>query len=457
MDKAEGEQLGLLTDLYELTMAAGYLAAGKAEQIASFELYIRSLPANRSFLIAAGLEQGVEYLLGLAFSGDDIDYLRKLPVFAGCGAEFFDYLRALRFTGDLHAVPEGTVVFAEEPLLRVSAPLPMAQIVETYLIAIIAYQTMVATKAARLVEAAAGRMVVEFGTRRAHGPQAGTTAARAAYIGGCAGTSNVLAGKRWGIPVYGTAAHSWVMAFDDEGEAFRRFIDVFGEQSILLIDTYDPIEGARIAARLPEKFRGVRLDSGDLLAQSLEVRRILDESGHRDAIVMASGDLNELKIRALIDAGARIDAFGVGTGLVTSLDAPYLNAVYKMVGIERDGEAYYPAKLSVGKVTYPGKKQIFRFSSAGSYERDLLACEGESYPGAETLVDPVIKQGRLVAPLPSAAEARATAAGSLCALPPACRRLDDPADYPVTHSAALQRLLEQARARYEQMTAEPQP
>ncbi len=445
------ERLGLLTDLYELTMAAGYLAASKAEQIASFELYIRRLPPNRSFLVAAGLEQAVDYLLGFGFSGADVDYLRTLPIFENVKPEFFDYLRALRFTGDLHAVPEGTVVFAEEPLLRVTAPLPLAQVVETYLTSTIAYQTMVATKAARIVEAAAGRIVVEFGTRRAHGPEAGTTASRASYIGGCAGTSNVLAGKRWGIPVFGTAAHSWVMAFDDEAESFRRFVSVFGEKSILLIDTYDPIEGARTAAALPQHFRGVRLDSGDLLEQSFEVRRILDESSHGDAIIMASGDLNEQKICALIERGARIDAFGVGTGLVTSVDAPYLNAVYKMVEIERENDIYYPAKLSVGKVTWPGKKQIFRFSRDGRFERDLMACEGESYADAQPLLHPIVKGGKLIGTLPSAAQARATAAQSLQALRADCRKLKDPADYPVARSPQLEQLLEKARARYEQM------
>jgi nicotinate phosphoribosyltransferase len=451
MEKRETEQLGLLTDLYELTMAAGYLAAGRAADLASFELYIRRLPPNRSFLVAAGLEQAVEYLLGFGFSGADVDYLRGLPVFESAKPAFFEYLRGLRFSGDLHAVPEGTVVFAEEPLLRVTAPLAEAQIVETYLTSTIAYQTMVATKAARVVEAAAGRTVVEFGTRRAHGPQAGTVAARASYIGGCAGTSNVLAGKRWGIPVYGTAAHSWVMAFDDEAEAFRRFIDVFGEKSILLVDTYDPLEGARKAAALPQRFRGVRLDSGDLLAQSLAVRRILDENGHSDAIIMASGDLNEQKIAALVAGGARLDAFGVGTGLVTSVDAPYLNAVYKLVEIERGQEAFYPAKLSVGKITYPGKKQVLRFSHAGVYERDLLACAGETFPQATPLLRPVLRGGQPAAPLPALAEARATAARSLAALPPACRRLNDPADYPVERSPALEQLFEKARERYEQM------
>ena len=440
---------GLLTDLYELTMAAGYLAAGRADDVATFELSVRRLPANRSFLLAAGLEQAVEYLLGLAFSGQDIEYLRRLPVFEHIDPAFFEYLREMRFTGDLWAVPEGAAIFGEEPLLRVTAPLAQAQIVETCLMATLTYQTMVATKAARLVESAPGRTIVEFGARRAHGPEAGVLAARASYIGGCAGSSNVLAGKRWGIPVYGTAAHSWVMAFAQEEEAFRRFLDVFHEKAILLVDTYDPLEGTRTAVRLGRPFHGVRLDSGDLLAQSREVRRILLEAGHGDAIIMASGDLNEHKIAALLGKGAELDAFGVGTELVTSRDAPSLNAIYKMVEMSRDGCVSYPAKFSEGKITYPGKKQVFRFPHAGEYEYDIVACEQEQFPGGQALLEPVLRAGRLAAPLPSLAEARERAAHDLGRLPAAVRRLREPRAYPVRRSAALEALLEQARSQLE--------
>jgi len=262
----------------------------------------------------------------------------------------------------------------------------------------------------------------------------------------------VLAGKRWNIPVYGTAAHSWIMAFDDEEEAFRRFLDVFREKAILLVDTYDPLEGTRAAVRLGRRFRGVRLDSGDLLAQSLAVRKILDEAGYPDAIIMASGDLNEEKITKLVGAGARLDAFGVGTELVTSADAPVLNAVYKLVEIERAGAVHYPAKFSEGKVTYPGRKQVFRFASAGQYQRDLLGCAGESLRDAEALLEPVLRGGRLVKPLPRLGEARQRAARDLAALPSACRRLSDPEPYPVERSAALEALLQEARARYLSVT-----
>ncbi len=445
-------RLGLLTDLYELTMAAGYLAAGKGQEIATFELSVRRLPANRSFLLVAGLEQAVEYLLGLSFNGEEIDYLRGLPAFQYTDPAFFDYLRQFCFTGEVWAMPEGTVAFAEEPLLRVTAPIPQAQIVETYLMATLSYQTLVATKAARVVEAAGGRMVVEFGTRRAHGPEAGLTAARASYIAGCAGTSNVLAGQRWGIPVYGTAAHSWIMAFPEEREAFRCFLDVFREKTILLVDTYDPEEATRTAVRLGRPFRGVRLDSGDLAAQSKAVRQILDAGGHRDAIIMASGDLDERKIAALLADRAPLDAFGVGTELVTSRDAPALNAIYKLVEIERSGAAEYPAKFSEGKITYPGKKQVFRFLRDGLYHHDVVACESEAFAGGEPLLAPVLRAGRLAAPLPSLQESCERARHSLRLLPEAYRRLTGPEEYPVSRSEALEALLLEVRSRYSGVT-----
>ncbi len=448
------ERPGLLTDLYELTMAAGYLAAGKADDVATFELSIRRLPPNRSFLLAAGLEQAIEYLLHLSFSGEDIDYLRGLPVFEHADPAFFEYLRGLRFTGEAWAVPEGTVVFAEEPLLRVTAPIAQAQIAETYLLATLTYQTMVATKAARVMEAAAGRTVVEFGTRRAHGAHTGLLAARAAFIAGCAGTSNVLAGKHWGIPVYGTAAHSWTMAFGDEEEAFRRLLDVLREQTILLVDTYDAREATRTAVRLGRRFRGVRLDSGDLLAQSREVRRILDDAGYQDAMIMASGDLDEYRIAELVAASAPLDAFGVGTDLVTSRDAPSLNGIYKLVQIERGGVVHYPAKFSKGKISYPGKKQVFRFPREGTMERDLLARDQEAFADAQPLLQPVLRDGRLVTPLPSLAEARARAASDLARLPEPSRRLRNAQPYAMGRSPALEALLEEARARSLSATTE---
>lgn len=422
-------------------MAAGYVQAGKRDEIAAFELFIRHLPRQRSFAIAAGLAQVVEYLLEVRFSEPEVAYLRRLPQFARAPEEFFQLLREFRFTGDLWAAPEGTPVFPGEPVLTVRAPIIQAQIAETYLLATVGYQTLVATKAARIVETAGGRGVIEFGTRRAHSPQAGLLAARAAYIGGCIGSSNTLAGMKFGVPVYGTAAHSWIQSFPDEMEAFRQLQRLLGAAAVYLVDTYDSLEGARKAASLGPPLWGVRLDSGDLLELSRQVRVILDEAGLREARIMASGDLNEYKIRRLVAADAPIDAFGVGTELVTSADAPTLGAVYKLVELESHGARRYTAKLSEDKATLPGAKQVFRFA-----DRDVIACAWERAPcEAEPLLVPVIAGGRLVAPLPGAAAARARAAESLARLPEAVRRLDDPAPYPVEYSPALLALAGQAR------------
>jgi nicotinate phosphoribosyltransferase len=438
---------GLLTDLYELTMAAGYFEAGKSRETATFELSIRRLPQNRNFVIVAGLAQVVEYLLNVSFRDQEIDYLRGLPQFARFSKAFFEGLRELRFTGDLFAVSEGTPLFAGEPVLTVRAPLIEAQIAETYLLSMVGFQTLIATKAARIVEMAGGRGVVEFGTRRAHSPEAGVLAGRAAYIGGCLGTSNTLAGFRYGIPVYGTAAHSWVLSFPDEMQSFRQLQRLLGPATIYLVDTYDTLEGARRAASLGKPLWGVRLDSGDLLELSRGVRAILDQAGLHEAKIMASGDLDEYKIRELVAADAPIDAFGVGTELATSADAPTLGAVYKLVELEANGAKRYTAKFSEDKITLPGAKQVFRYP-----DHDVIACASECLggpgeePSAEALLRPVILGGKLVEPLPDAGFARAHAAASLEKLPQACRRLKDAQPYPVTYSPQLVALLEQTRS-----------
>jgi len=438
---------GLLTDLYQLTMAAGYFQAGKAGEVATFELFVRRLPPNRNYLIAAGLAQAVDYLLGLDFSREEIAYLRGLPQFASAPAEFFEALARFRFTGDLWAVPEGTVVFAGEPILRVRAPLMEAQIPETYLLATVGFQSLVATKASRLVQAAAGRSVVEFGTRRAHSPEAGVLAGRAAYIGGCIGTSNTLAGFRYGIPVFGTAAHSWVLAFESELEAFRQLQRLLGPATVFLIDTYDTIEGARKAASLGKPMWGVRLDSGNLVELSLAVRRILDEAGLTDARIMVTGDLNEYKILELVKERLPIDAFGVGTELATSADAPALGVVYKLVELHADGRTRYTAKFSEDKETMPGAKQIFRFSDRDvigrADETPARAADGTS---AEALLAPVILGGEPVAELPPAEAARRRAQSSLQRLPTACLSLfpiDPP--YRVEYSEEIRKLQESLR------------
>ena len=403
----------LLTDLYQLTMAAGYWQAGKTSEIATFELFVRRLPPNRNFILAAGLAQVLDYLENLHFTEEEIAYLKSLPQFRRVGEGFFDALRAFRFEGDVFAVEEGTPLFAGEPILTVRAPLVQAQIPETCLLSIIGFETLVATKAARTVEAAGGRAVVEFGTRRAHSPEAGVLAGRAAYIGGCTGTSNTLAGFRYGIPVFGTAAHSWVQSFPSELEAQRRLQQLLGPATTYLIDTYDTLEGARRAASLGEPFWGVRLDSGNLVELSHAVRGILNETGHGEAKIMATGDLNEYKILELVAAGAPIDAFGVGTELATSSDAPSHGAVYKMAELNAGGERRYTAKFSAEKVTLPGAKQIFRYAT-----HDVLARSQEQFPpGCEALLRPVMLGGQVVGRQPSTLQSREHARRRLELLP----------------------------------------
>ena len=405
----------LHTDLYELTMAAGYYTAGKVSDKAVFELFVRRLPQSREILIAAGLPQAVDYLLELSFTGEQIRYLRGLPQFVRAPEAFWEYLREFRFTGDLFAMREGTPFFAGEPVITVRAPLIQAQIAETYLLSTLSFQSMIASKAVRVVEAAQGRAVVEFGARRAHGPEAGVLAGRAAYIAGCIGTSNVEAGYRYGVPVFGTSAHSWVLAFDDESESFRALQRLLGSGTVYLIDSFDTIRGAQKAVALGPPIWGVRLDSGDLAALAKQVRRILDEAGFRDAKIMATSDLDEDRIQGLLAQGAPIDVFGVGTQLATSWDAPALGAVYKLVELERNGEKRYAAKYSPDKQTLPGSKQVFR-----SETRDVISCAGECGMGA-ALLQPVIIDGALVQKLPSAAEARDYCASALRQVSPSHR------------------------------------
>ena len=426
----------LLTDLYELTMAAGYFESGKVDERATFEFTIRRLPEHRNFVLAAGLPQVVDYLLNLRFTADEIEYLRALPHFRHVSSSFFDYLRGFRFTGDLFAVLEGTPLFATEPVLTIRAPIIEAQIPETYLLAAITFPTLIATKAARMAEAAAGREVVEFGTRRAHTAEAGVIGARAAYIGGCAGTSNTLAGFRYGIPVMGTAAHSWVMSFACEGEAFKKLQRVLGEHTVQLIDTYDTLQGAKHAAKYGRPLAAVRLDSGDVLELSKQVRAILDDAGLRDTKIMASGDLDEFKIRDLVRAGAPIDSFGVGTQLATSADAPAMSAIYKLVELEIQGIKRFAAKFSPDKISVPGAKQVFR-----DVARDVIARSGECGKG-EALMRPVILGGQLVEPLPTLDQSRARAAGMLATLPPRLRELDVAEEpWPVIYSRELRELI----------------
>ncbi|MBI2390917.1 MAG: nicotinate phosphoribosyltransferase [Deltaproteobacteria bacterium] len=442
---------GLATDLYEITMAAAYLDAGLDVTVATFEMFVRDLPERRGYLVVAGLEQVVEYLRGLSFDGASIDHLRALPSMADVKPPVWERLRALRFTGDLWAIPEGTVAFANEPLLRVRAPIVEAQLVETFVLSTVNHQTAIATKAARVVEAAAGRGVIEFGARRAHGFDAAVFGARAAVIGGCIGTSNVLAGRAFGLDVYGTAAHSFTMAFTHETDAFAAFHRTFPRSSILLVDTYDTLEGVRRAVSVGP-IRGVRLDSGDMLPLSREARRILDGAGQPRAIIVASGDLDEERVADLVAAGAPIDLFGVGTELITSRDAPALGGVYKLVAIDRGGEHRPVRKLSAGKATYPDAKQVLRaVDGDGRFAYDTLALADERVAdgGASDVLDgrgepllvPVLRGGELVGELPALPAIRAHARAQRESLPLSVRRLRDPERYPVRISARLERLM----------------
>jgi len=429
----------LLTDLYQLNMMQAYLDHGDTGT-AVFEFFMRKLPARRGFLLTAGLEQALDFLETLRFSPEDLAWLRESGRF---GKGMLDYLAALRFNGDVHAMPEGTVFFADEPILRVTAPLPVAQLIETRLINIVHFQCLVASKAARMMLAAPGKLMVDFGLRRAHGAEAGVMAARASYIAGFAGTATVLAGELYGIPIFGTMAHSFVQAHDDEAAAFELFAQSRPENLTLLIDTYDTEAGARkvvaLAPRLAArgiKIGAVRLDSGDLAALSKSVRRILDQGGLNDVRIFASGGLDEDSVAAMLHAGAPIDGFGMGTSLTTSSDVPALDCVYKLqeyAGLAR-------RKQSTGKATWPGRKQVWRrYDADGRMRGDILSLEDEAQEG-EPLLQMVMQGGKRMAASPALADIRTRAAGELARLPAPLRRLEGAAPYPVEIGAALRRM-----------------
>ena len=436
------ENAAAFVDLYELTMAASYFAHGLNEP-ATFELSVRRLPPGRGFLVACGLEDAIDFLDGFAFSADAIGYLRSLGIF---DEPFLAALGRLRFSGDVWAVPEGETVFAEEPLLRVTAPLIEAQLVETFLLNAISFQTMIATKAARVALACGDRTFVDFSGRRDHGADAALKAARASSVGGATATSNVLAGQLYGLDLSGTMAHSYVLSFADEAEAFRAYARDFPKGAVLLIDTYDTVEGARRAASVANELRaegvairGVRLDSGDLGALARDVREVLDAEGCSDIRIFASSDLDEYRIAELVAGGAPIDAFGVGTRLGTSADAPSLGAVYKLV----EGARGPVMKRSAGKVSLPGMKQVYREERDGRSVGDTIALAGESAVGGRPLLEQVMASGERLAAAESLATLRERCAAAVARLPEACRRLDAPAGvYPVRLSDGLTSLVE---------------
>lgn len=432
----------LSTDLYEIAMMAGYYSAGLTTP-ATFELYVRTPPPHRSFLIAAGLERALDYLENLRFTPEDIQRLRDVPGLQSVPADFFEqYLPQFRFTGDVWAMEEGTPVFPPEPLLRVTAPLPEAQLVETALLAMTMFETSVASRATRIVAAAAGRPVVDFGARRAHGIEAGIYAARAAFLAGCEATSNVEAGLRFGIPLSGTMAHSWILAFPDETQAFHRYSEIFGDDAVLLLDTYDTLAAARRIVERGLQPRGVRLDSGDLISLSRQVRSILDSAGLQGTKIVVSGDLDEWRIEEMVAAGAPIDAFGVGAALSTSSDVPSLGGVYKLVEIERGGKPVALMKRSPQKETYPGRKQVWRRQGVAAGDVITLADE-EGPSGARTLLKRVMRQGtRECAPMPLR-DMRAACGAAVSELPDEIRRLRPTARYDVRLSDGLQALIAQ--------------
>ncbi len=435
------ENVAAFVDLYELTMAASYFARDMNEP-ATFELSVRDLPPARGFLIACGIEDAVSFLERFAFTDAVLDHLRSLDRF---DEAFLRALGGLRFTGDVWAAPEGEAVFADEPLLRVTAPLIEAQLAETFLLNAIAFQTMVATKAARVALACGDRAFIDFSSRRAHGLDAALKAARASCVGGASATSNVLAGQLYGLEVSGTMAHSYVLSFADETEAFRACARDFPEDATLLIDTYDTVEGARRAAAVANELRaegvtvrGVRLDSGDLGALAAAVRETLDAEGCRDLRIFASSDLDEYRIAELVAQGAPIDAFGVGTRLGVSADAPSLAVVYKLVA----GQRGPVMKRSADKISLPGVKQVYREERAGVDIGDTLALEGEPNVPGRALLTKVMASGQRLAPPEPLALLRERRAAAVARLPLACRSLDAPARaYPVRRSRGLQRLV----------------
>lgn len=455
----------LLTDLYQLTMAHGYFRTGRMRDQAVFHVFFRALPFQGGFAVAAGLEGVLQLVEQFRFERDDVAYLRSLtgedgePLF---GSDFLDYLRALRLRLDIEAVPEGTVVFANEPLVRVRGSLLEAQLLETALLNQLNFQTLIASKAARICEAARGAPVLEFGLRRAQGADGALSASRAAFIGGCAATSNVLAGQRYGIPVRGTHAHSWVMAFDNEREAFEAYADAMPNNCVFLVDTYDTLEGVRNAIAVGHILRlrgkrllGVRLDSGDLAWLSIEARKLLDRAGFRDTAILATNDLDEHLIESLAHQGATISVWGVGTKLVTAYDQPALGGVYKLSMIAHQGGAWQPrVKVSeqAAKTSNPGVQQVRRFSRDGKFVADAIYDEAQGCASPTTIVDPldptrrrtlssdlahedllvpVVRAGQIVSERPSLSSIRDRSRSQLEALDPSIRRLVNPHAYPV--------------------------
>jgi nicotinate phosphoribosyltransferase len=439
----------MLTDLYQLTMNAAYMDNGK-DEMATFDLFIRKLPQDWGYYLVTGIEEAIEYATHIKFQKEDIDYLRTQGIFKD---EFLEFLKDFKFEGEIYAVKEGTPIFANEPVLRVTAKRTQAQFLETTLLNIINYQTMIASKASRVVTAANGASVVDYGLRRAQGEDAAVQGARAAYIGGAVGTSNVLAGKKHNIPIKGTHAHSFVMSFEKEIDAFRAYVRTFQDNATLLIDTYDTIQGAKNAATVGKELEStghtlaaVRLDSGDLVNLSQKVRKILDEEGLNYVKIVASNDLNEYKIAELIQKGAKIDAYGVGTELITAKPVAAIPGVYKLSEDITGGKI----KLSADKKSHPGKKQIFRFfDHDGHYSHDVLGLAEENSEGIP-LLELVVKDGKRLNPERSLEEIRAYCRDSVQMIPQLFRQLQACNGYEVKASNGLMQLEARLTEKYQQ-------
>ena len=433
----------LLTDLYMLTMLEGFFNDGM-DGVASYEFVVRNLPPSRGFLVAAGLEQALEYLETARFSPDELDWLRHSGRFSN---SFIDHLGGWRFTGDVDAMPEGTVFFQNEPILTVTAPIPQAQFVESRLINLLHLQTMIASKAMRCVLAAEGKLLVDFGLRRAHGAEAGLLGARASYLAGFDGTATVLAGMLFDIPIYGTMAHAYIQAHKSEAAAFESFARAQPGNVTLLIDTYDTEDGARIVVDIAPRLRqsgieikAVRIDSGDLASHAMKVRQILDEGGLHETGIFCSGNLDEYRLRDLVQRNAPINGFGVGTRLDTSEDAPNLECIYKLV----EYEGHPRRKRSEGKVTWPGRKQVFRqYGEQGEMKADVLTVAGDRQ-GGEPLIHPVMRAGRRIHSAEPLSDLRTRSATERGRLPNHLKILGTQPEYSVRRAEALVKLAEQA-------------
>ena len=439
----------LSTDLYELTMASAYFSSNQTDKLAIFEMFVRKLPKNRNYLVVAGLEHVINFLLNLKFKNEHIDFLKTHDIFRGSDKNFFEYLVNIKFTGHLWAVPEGSIIFANEPIIRIEAPIIEAQLIETFILSVINFQTLIASKASRIVNASDGTPIIEFGFRRAHGPLAALLASRSSFIAGCSGTSNTLASYEFGIPSNGTMAHSFIMSFEDEESAFKEFLKVFPD-AFLLIDTYDSIKAVKKIIQNKIKCKGLRIDSGDLLKLSKVIRKLLDDKGYYSTKIMASGDLNEYIINDLKNKKAPIDFFGVGTELTTSRDEPVLNGIYKLVAIKQYSktknkyEILYKMKTSINKISYPCPKQIFRFEKNNQFIKDIIAVENENIDNANPLLLQYLKDGQLIQKMPTLHEIKKYHQKQITSLPEIFKKIDnEKVKYPISLSKKLQIIIKE--------------